>query len=51
LIKKGLKVLWKTVKFDGQWLIGRLEELGCCRIRKLRMSELAKAGAIAKGTA
>ena len=32
LVKKELKVLWRTVKLDGQWLNGRLEELGCCRL-------------------
>jgi hypothetical protein len=42
LIKKELEVLWRTVKLDGQWFNGRLEELGCCRLRKVENVRVGK---------
>ena len=49
LIKKELKVLWRTVKLDGQWLNGRLEELGCCRLRKVEDVRVGKGRSQCKG--
>jgi hypothetical protein len=49
LIKKELKVLWRTVKLDGQWFNGRLEELGCCRLRKVEDVRVGKSWSQCKG--
>jgi hypothetical protein len=49
LIKKELKVLWRTVKLDGQWFNGRLEELGCCRLRKVEGVRFGKGWSQCKG--
>jgi hypothetical protein len=49
LIKNELKVLWRTVKLDGQWFNGRLEELSCCRLRKVEDVRVGKGWSQCKG--
>jgi hypothetical protein len=48
-MKKEFNGLWRTVKLGEQWLISRVEELGCCRRKKVDDIRVGKGWSLCKG--